>query len=399
MSYTWYVDWWDNNNHYHTKQLPAIVGSVATVTIPDANELGYYCEPDLPSLQYRCFVSDGCNYTTIYFPVEVIDDVCTHHWITVIDRAPTCAAAGSQHLECSVCHEKQAATTILATGKHSFGDYVVTTSPTALNNGVKTHKCTVCGKTESASVPKLTPTIKLNASKLVLKTKQSTTKLKVSGLAAGDYVKTWKSGNTKTVTVNSKGKITAGAKTGKTTITVTLASGLKKDIPVTVQKAAVKTSKITGVSKKLTLAKGKKSALKPVITPITSTDKVTYRTSNKKVATVSSKGVITAKASGTAKITVTSGRKKAVITVTVPKTKTASISGVPGTLSVKKGKTYRLKAKRNPKNSEEKLTYSTSNKKVATVDKNGKITGKKAGKATITVKSGKVKVTCVVTVK
>lgn len=66
-------------------------------------------------------------------------------------------------------------------------------------------------------------------------------------------------------------------------------------INVTVQKTAVKTTKITGIASKATLKKGKKLTLKPVIRPITSLQKVTYTTSNKKVATVTAKGVITAK--------------------------------------------------------------------------------------------------------
>ena len=56
-----------------------------------------------------------------------------------------------------------------------------------------------------------------------------------------------------------------------------------------------------------------------MITPITSLEKVTYRTSNKKVATVNKKGVIQAKKPGKAKITVKSGKKKFTVTLTVKK--------------------------------------------------------------------------------
>ncbi len=52
----------------------------------------------------------------------------------------------------------------------------------------------------------------------------------------------------------------------------------------------------------------KKATLKPVILPLTSTEKITYKSSNKKVATVSAKGVIAAKKKGTATITVKSGK-------------------------------------------------------------------------------------------
>lgn len=97
------------------------------------------------------------------------------------------------------------------------------------------------------------------------------------------------------------------------------------------------------------------------------------------MATVSKKGVITAKKSGTAKIMVKSGKKKFVVTVTVPKTKTEKITGVPETISLKKGKTYTLKAKRSPKGSDEKLTYSSSNKKIATDKQERQDQGRKEG--------------------
>ena len=97
-------------------------------------------------------------------------------------------------------------------------------------------------------------------------------------------------------------------------------------ISVNVQKKTVATTKLSGLPSKVTVEKGKKLTLTPVVTPITSQDKVTYKSSNKKVATVSSSGVITAKKSGTAKITVTSGKKKVTVKVTVPKTATKEIS-------------------------------------------------------------------------
>lgn len=92
---------------------------------------------------------------------------------------------------------------------------------------------------------------------------------------------------------------------------------MKKTVRVKVQKTAVKTTKISGLKKSVALKKGKKTTLKPVITPFTSREKVTYRSSNKKVATVSSKGVVTAKKKGTAKITVRSGKKSYTVKVTV----------------------------------------------------------------------------------
>lgn len=166
-------------------------------------------------------------------------------------------------------------------------------------------------------------------------------------------------------------------------MTITLASGLTKKIKITVQKGNVKTTKVTvpNVTKsKLTLAKGKKFKLKPELTPFTSKDKVTYSTSNKKIVTVNSKGEIQAKAAGKATITVKAGSKKAKVTVTVPKTLTKKITGVPADVTVKKGKKYTLKVKLSPANSDEKITYSSSDKKIATVSAKGVITAKKKEK-------------------
>ena len=199
-----------------------------------------------------------------------------------------------------------------------------TPKPTAVPKPTTAPKPTTIptpSKAPSPQTPSSKPTIKVNMSSLVLKTRQSSSALKVTGLAPGDFVKSWKSGNTKIVTVTGKPngtcKLKAGTKSGKTTLTITLNSGLTKKIPVRVQKTTVRTQKITGIPKKLVLQVKKKATLKPVILPLTSTEKITYKSSNKKVATVSAKGVIAAKKKGTATITVKSGKKSVKCKVTV----------------------------------------------------------------------------------
>lgn len=242
-----------------------------------------------------------------------------HQMITVTDTEATCGTAGSQHVECTVCGYKEEATEIPATGMHQYGEYTVRKEATALAAGIKVRTCGECGAEETVSIAKLTPTIKLNATSITLKVKQSTTKVTVSGLAKGDKVSSWKSSNTKIVTVTGAGKITAQKQAGSAVLTVTLKSGKKATVKVKVQKTDVKTTKISGLSKSITLKVKKKATLKPVISPITSVQKVTYKTSNKAIATVSGNGVITAKKSGKVKITVQSGSKKFVVTVTVKK--------------------------------------------------------------------------------
>lgn len=239
--------------------------------------------------------------------------------------------------------------------------------------------------------------IKLNQKSLVLKEKQNFT-LKIAKKDKNDKIQSFKSSNEKIATVNNSGKVTA-KKAGSCVITVRMKSGQKAECKIKVQKGTVKTSKITGLESKITLAKGKTITLKPVLSPITSEQKLTYSTSNKKVVTVNSKGVVVAKTAGTAKITVKSGNKKVTVKITVPKTTTKKIKNVKSEVIIKKGKSYTLKPKLSPKNSDEKVTYISSDKKVATVSNKGRITAKSKGTAIITVKSGKIKVLCQVTVK
>lgn len=242
-----------------------------------------------------------------------------HNWKVESTEKATCTKAGVKHLVCERCGEKKDEA---IPASHSFSAWKTTKGATVFSAAVQTRTCSECGKKETRITgKKLSPTMKVNATKLPLKTKQKTKVFKVSGLAKGDSVASWKSSKTSVAKVSGKSNgpctITAGKKTGKATITVTLKSGLKKNITITVQKNAVKTTKITGVAKKATLKKGKTLTLKPAVTPLTSVQKVTYRSSNKKVATVTSKGVIKAKKKGTAVITVKSGSKTAKCKITI----------------------------------------------------------------------------------
>ena len=241
-----------------------------------------------------------------------------HDFVSKVTKKATCTADGTLTYTCSRCNETKTET-IKATG-HKWSDWKRTTAATVFKPEVQTRKCSACNKSETRNIgKKLAPKATLNASTVTLKVKQSTSGLKVTGLAKGDSVKSWKSSNSKIFTVSGKSngtcKIT-GKKRGTAKLQITLASGLKKTVKVRVQTAAVKTSKIT-VSKNVTVQKGKRVTLKPVVTPFTSRQKVTYTSSNKKIATVSSKGVVTGKKKGTVKITVKSGSKSVKVTVKV----------------------------------------------------------------------------------
>lgn len=284
-----------------------------------------HTEEVIPAKEATCTepgLTEGKKCSTcgkILEPQEEADPALGHQMKSVTDKEATCGVDGRRHEECEVCGYKNAEEKIPATGEHKYGAYKVTRDATALTNGIKVRRCSVCGNQESASIAKLNPIIKLNTTSITLKVKQSTTKVTVSGLAKGDRVAFWKSSNTKIVTVSNTGKITAQKKTGSAVLTVTLKSGKKATVKVKVQKTDVKTKKISGLSKNITLKAKKKVTLKPVLSPITSVQKITYKTSNKAIATVSNKGVITAKKPGKVKITVQAGTKKFVVTVTVKK--------------------------------------------------------------------------------
>lgn len=241
-----------------------------------------------------------------------------HDFVSKVTKKATCTADGTLTYTCSRCNETKTET-IKATG-HKWSDWKRTTAATVFKPEVQARKCSACNKSETRNIgKKLAPKATLNASTVTLKVKQSTSRLKVTGLAKGDSVKSWKSSNSKIFKVSGKSngtcKIT-GKKSGTAKLQITLASGLKKTVKVKVQTAAVKTSKIT-VSKNVTVRKGKRVTLKPVVTPFTSSQKVTYTSSNKKIATVSSKGVVIGKKKGTVKITVKSGSKSVKVTVKV----------------------------------------------------------------------------------
>ena len=278
---------------------------------------------------------------------------------------------------------------------------------TAVGNGTANITCTtVNGKKATCKVTVNTKTsgVSLNSKSVTIYETQ-TYKLKatVKPSTASDKSVTWKSSNTKVAKVSSSGKITA-VKSGTATITCTTNdTGKKVTCKVTVKKRVPVTS-VSLNKTKTTVYKGKTTQLTATINPANATIKdAIWKSSNTSVATVSSSGKVVAKKNGTAKITVTTkdGKYIATCKVTV-KTKATGVSLNKKTATVYKGKTLTLNAAVKPSSASNKnVTWKSSDKKVAKVDSNGKITGVSIGTATITciTEDGSYKDICKITVK
>lgn len=195
----------------------------------------------------------------------------------------------------------------------------------------------------------------------------------------------WTSSNEAVVTVDAAGKLTAKT-AGKAIITAVTSDGNVMYCIVTVEN--IKVSKITiTTTTSNKIATGKKVTLKAAVTPSNAYNKgVTWKSSNTKVATVSSSGVVTTKKKmGGKTVTITAtakdgSGKKASYKIYVKKgiVKKVYISGVK---SVKAGKKLYLKGKTSASSGANRtLKWSSSNTKYAKVSSKGTVTTYKAGK-------------------
>lgn len=199
----------------------------------------------------------------------------------------------------------------------------------------------------------------------------------------------WKSSNPSVATVSSKG-VVKGLKKGKTVITATSESGAKAICSVTVKE--IPGSKVKLSKSQISMYQGASYTLKASMTPKNTTDTLKWKSSNKKIVTVSSKGVITGVKKGTAYVYAQmSGGKKAACRVTVKGISSKTVKLKKSSIKLEQGKTYALKATVTPGKAIGTLKWTTSNKNIATVSAKGVVKGIAAGNATIiaTATSGK----------
>ena len=261
------------------------------------------------------------------------------------------------------------------------------TTITARVSSKVTARCTV-------TVAKKPSSIKLKKTSLTLK-RGSTAKLSYSFSPSNSYATVKWSSSSKAVTVKSDGTIAAKA-IGRAKITVRTSNGKKASCTVKVTAPDAKSMKLKTTS--AVVEKGKTLKLSYTLSPSDAVGRVKWSTSNKKVAIVSSSGKVTAKAVGTATITAKiSSKVYAKCKITVPVHATGiSIADSPRYVAA--GDSLSLTAKITPSNAVEKAKWTSSNPSVASVDSNGKVTGKKAGTVTIQAAAGKYKASCTVQV-
>ena len=244
-------------------------------------------------------------------------------WKTTTEAS--CEQSGVQSRICQTC-QKTETEPIPATG-HSYGEWKISRGATVLGEGEMRRSCqnVGCSSYQTKAIAKLPGFVRLNASRITLQTRQSTSGLKVTDMAEGDRIVSWKSSKPTVATVSKTGKIVA-KKAGTTIITVTLASGATANVKVKVQKEAVAAAgldiSLAGLrGGQLILKKGQSVTCKATVKPFTCKTKVTYSSGNSKIAKISKKGKIRAVKNGKTKITIRAGKKKKVIWVTVKKVK------------------------------------------------------------------------------
>ena len=214
----------------------------------------------------------------------------------------------------------------------------------------------------------------------------------------------WSSSDPSVASVNVDGVVTAVSQ-GTAVITCTTQDSSRTAKCTVKVLKTIKSKSVSLDSKSLTLNDGTSATLTASIKPDNvSITSLNWRSTNKKVATVNENGVIKAVGPGTCKIVATTKDtgKKAVCKVTVVETPVKRVKLSRSTLTLAMNKTYTLKATTVPSYAtNQKMTWTTSNKKIVRVSKTGKIRAVAPGTATVTVISqdGGHKATCTVTVK
>ncbi|MBR7086219.1 MAG: Ig-like domain-containing protein [Prevotella sp.] len=214
---------------------------------------------------------------------------------------------------------------------------------------------------------------------------------------------TWYSSNPAVATIKQTGILTAKS-VGTTTISCIAANGVTANCKVTVTPKMVSSISLNKTT--LSLVTGNTFQLQATVSPSDAGNKkVTWKSSNPNVATVSSSGLVTAVASGSCTITATAAdgsNVSASCAITVTPKKVSSISLNKTNLSLTAGDAFQLQATVSPSDAGNKnVMWKSSNPNVATVSSSGLVTAVASGSCTITATAAdgsNVSASCTLTV-
>lgn len=213
---------------------------------------------------------------------------------------------------------------------------------------------------------------------------------------------TWTSSDLSIATVDGNG-VVKGLKEGTVTITVTASNGIVASCVVTVVLNDINVEKIKLTPNESVIKNGTITQVIAEISPKNATNRdLIWTSSDPKIAIVDANGYVKGLKEGTVTITAKTkdGKVVASTTISIQENLIESISFSQENISVKKDNTVKLVPIIKPSSlSSSKLTWTSSDSSVATVDENGIVKGLKNGTTTITVTtSSGMKASCIVTV-
>ena len=401
----------------------AVTWRTSDKNVATVSENGLVTAKSAGTATITCTAQDGSNVkatckVTVTVPVSGIQLSQTSAALTVGDTltlTKTIYPSDATNQAVTWTSSSDAVASVDSNGKitaKTAGSAVVTCKSVSDNSVVGICNVTVKAKVQTPTEIKVS-TISLNKTTASV-TKDKTLQLTATvtpGNATNQEVK-WSTSDKNVATVSENGLVTAKS-AGTATITCTAQDGsnVKATCKVTVT-VPVSGIQLSQTSAALTV--GDTLTLTKTIYPSDATNQaVTWTSSSDAVASVDSNGKITAKTAGSAVVTCKSVSDNSVVGIcnvtvkakvqTPAEIKVNKITLNKTTASVTKGKTLQLTSTVTPGNATNKeVTWSTSNKNVATVRENGLVIAKSAGTATITctAKDGSgVKATCKITVK
>jgi len=278
-------------------------------------------------------------------------------------------------------------------GKLTFGDIIIPNSvrsiagnrPTNLSYYSDSPLKNTLANYENAT--ELSPikekTLKLNKTKLTLQAGDTFQLTAVFTPTNTTAAVTWESTNTSIATVDELGMIKANSK-GQVVIRATSTNGKKAAMTLVVKQGP---STITFDTTDVTMGVGETLTRKATVDKAAYNKKITYESSDPSIATVNKNGKVKAVKTGTVTI-------KAVASNGISKAFNVTVMKAPKKITMKassskikvKGRSY-LTVKFPANTASHKITFTSSNKKIATVSADGVVTGKKAGTVKITAKT------------